>query len=197
MEMIVFHGTCSAHKTSIDQLGLDPSKTIRRKDHWLGQGLYFFEHDVQAKWWSNSLVEKKYPAHFSLIYRVKIDAPNSRVLNLDDNKQVDVFYKEAIQYVYELRKPRDGKQPVFSLEGIGRAVFLDYYKKAHDIAVVIATFEKDCAGYTAPRSREDLKIQRDLMRILKIKYHERQICVSDKSVIRDTHVYYDAEEEVL
>ncbi|WP_050752699.1 hypothetical protein [Selenomonas noxia] len=197
MEMTVFHGTCSVHRASIEQYGLDPSKTKRRKDHWLGQGLYFFDSADLAIWWADTLVGKKYPGYSSLIYRAKIFTPDSRVLNFDDNKQVDAFYKEVIQYVRERKNQTDGRQPVFSLEGIGRAAFLDYYKKTHDIAVVIATFEKDCARYTAPRSREELEIQRDLMRILKIKYHERQICVSDQAVIRDTRVHYDAEEEVL
>ena len=42
MELTAYHGTISKHERSIKEKGLDPEATFHRKDHWLGQGVYFF-----------------------------------------------------------------------------------------------------------------------------------------------------------
>lgn len=193
MEMTVFHGTCSIHRESIETGGLDPGKTKPRDDHWLGQGVYFFDEIRKARWWAN-IISTQNASSSALIYQARIEAPDNRVLNLDDARQMDI--EEMINCVRQPIKDGRQKQPVLSLDK-ARAVFLDYYKQTHDIVVIIATFEKECAEYTAHRSRSEMEIQKELMRILKIKYHERQICVSDKAVIRNTRLYYDEEEEIL
>ena len=43
MNEIGYHGTCSKHKDSIESNGFDPAKCNYRADHWLGQGVYFFD----------------------------------------------------------------------------------------------------------------------------------------------------------
>lgn len=47
-----YHGTSSNYAESIEKHGLDPDKTHTRPDHWLGQGVYFFEDSDLAKWWA-------------------------------------------------------------------------------------------------------------------------------------------------
>lgn len=195
MEMTVFHGTCSAHRRAIEECGLDPDKTQYSEKHWLGQGLYFFEETSKAQWWATN-ISRKYPDSFVLIYQALIKAPTNRVLNLDNSCELDAFCTEIADCLRQPSQGSSGKQPILSMD-MGRAVFLDYYKKKHDIAVTIYTFEKEYAGYTRPRSREDLELQKKLLQKLHIKHHEKQICVSDKTVIQNTQLYYDEEEEIL
>ena len=44
---------------------------------------------------------------------------------------------------------------------------------------------------------DSLELQKKLLQKLHIKHHEKQICVSDKTVIQNTQLYYDEEEEIL
>ena len=44
MKAIGYHGTCSKYRYNIEKDGLDPSKCKHRDDHWLGQGVYFFDY---------------------------------------------------------------------------------------------------------------------------------------------------------
>ena len=43
---------------------------------------------------------------------------------------------------------------------------------------------------------EELKKQRKIMKVINIKFHERQICVSKKECIKSTRMVYN-EEEVI
>ena len=56
MNEIGYHGTCSKHKDSIESNGFDPAKCNYRADHWLGQGVYFFDDYEKALWWSATAV---------------------------------------------------------------------------------------------------------------------------------------------
>ena len=51
-----YHGTSSRHAESIAKNGLDPDKTHERPNHWLGQGVYFYENFGLAKWWANDSI---------------------------------------------------------------------------------------------------------------------------------------------
>ena len=53
-----YHGTSSRHAESIAKNGLDPDKTHERLNHWLGQGVYFYEDFGLAKWWANDIAGK-------------------------------------------------------------------------------------------------------------------------------------------
>ena len=43
MNEVGYHGTCSKYRYDIEKNGLDPIKSKYRADHWLGQGVYFFD----------------------------------------------------------------------------------------------------------------------------------------------------------
>lgn len=78
-----------------------------------------------------------------------------------------------------------------------RAILFDYYKQTKGISVIIATFQKDVAGYTTRRNPEQLKKQRKIIKIINIRFNERQICVSKKECIKSTRLIYNEEDEVI
>ena len=81
-----YHGTCLKHLESIESEGLDPDKTNHRLDHWLGQGIYFFDKYEQALWWAN-IASSRNNQCGGIIFEAKIEALDEEVLNLDDNEQ--------------------------------------------------------------------------------------------------------------
>lgn len=127
MNEIGYHGTCSKHKDSIESNGFDPAKCNYRADHWLGQGVYFFDDYEKALWWSATAV--LHNNDFGrVIFRATIEAPDEEVLDLDDNKQLDAFFAEIIQCIDEIKKNCSGNMPVFDDKNF-RAFFFDYYKQ--------------------------------------------------------------------
>ena len=55
-EIVGYHGTTSSAQESIENHGLDPNLVEKRDDHWLGQGVYFYDDFDLAKWWAETNV---------------------------------------------------------------------------------------------------------------------------------------------
>lgn len=190
-----YHGTCSKHRYSIETDGLDPAKCKYRSNHWLGQGVYFFDDYEKALWWA--LNSSSLNGNCGrVVFQSLIEANDEEVLNLDDNSQLDHFLTETIHTLDEIQNECSGKMPIFEDNNF-RAVFFDYYKQKNGISVIIRTFPKDVAGYTTRRNTEELKKQRKIMKIINIRFNERQICVSKKECIKATKLVYNEEEEVI
>lgn len=194
MNLQGYHGTCSFAKESIAQHGFDPARTHYRQDHWLGQGVYFFLSQEQAYWWASSISSHN-RGSTPLIYQVQITAPDGKVLNLDDNEQVALFFSRIEDAYFQALK--EDKQPIFTNQTL-RALFFDYYKKEYGVSVIVATFQKDCVRYAGvPQHGERLELQKELAKRLGIYFKETQVCVSDKLCIKETANVYDGEDEVI
>ncbi|MCI9389043.1 MAG: hypothetical protein HFH54_05070 [Lachnospiraceae bacterium] len=194
MKAVGYHGTNSKYRDSIEKNGLDPRKSTHRSDHWLGQGVYFFDDYRKAQWWASTLLLKKRECS-RLVYKSVIEAPEEEVLDLDDNAQLDYFMTQTLKTVKEIEKERPGPMPVFDDKKF-RAVFFDYFKEKNGMAVMMGTFTKSAAGYMAKRSRDELKRQKAIMDTIGLGYKEKQICVSRKECIKSADLVYDEEEVV-
>ena len=172
MNEIGYHGTCSKYRYNIEKNGLDPSKCKHRDDHWLGQGVYFFDDYDKAMWWATSISSQ------------------------NNNCGGVTFITKTIETLKEVEKFCDRKMPIFEDAKL-RAVFFDYYKEKNKISVIIGTFLKEFAGYTARRSHSEIELQKKIMYVTGIKFQERQICVSKKECIKSTKLIYNEEEEVI
>ena len=195
MKELGYHGTCAKYRHNIDKEGLDPAKCKYRSDHWLGQGVYYFDDYDKALWWAANSSSQNNNCG-GVIFESLIEAADEKVLNLDDKSQFDCFLTETISVLEDIKKECYGKMPIFREESL-RSVIFDYYKEKNGISVIIGTFQKDAAGYTAKRSLEELKKQRKIMNIINIRFHERQICVSKKECIKTTKMVYSEEDEVI
>lgn len=192
-----YHGTCSKFRTSIESNGLDPNKVKVRSDHWLGQGVYYFEDYSQAMWWASDTASKSYNAgSYSLIYKSIIEADCNEVLNLDNNSEMDNFFSCILKDIAEIEKDSRNRVPLFTPEKF-RAVYFDYYKIQNNISVIIYTFPKDAVRYASNRTWDELKKQRELAKSLGMYYGEKQICVSKKDCIKSSEMVYNEEEEVI
>ncbi len=196
MKEFGYHGTCTKHLYSIEKDGLDPAKCKQRSDHWLGQGVYFFDDYEKAQWWASNCSSQNGNCG-GVIFQSLIEADDKEVLNLDDNHQYDSFLTETIRTFEKIQKNCQGSMPIFKKEDDLRAILFDYYKQTKGISVIIATFQKDVAGYTTRRNPEQLKKQRKIIKIINIRFNERQICVSKKECIKSTRLIYNEEDEVI
>lgn len=170
MNEIGYHGTCLKYQSNIERNGLDPSKCKHRDDHWLGQGVYFFDDYDKAMWWASSISSQNGNCG-GIIFQSNIEAPDEEVLNLDDNKQLDVFMTKTLETLKEIEKFCPGQMPVFE-DANFRAVFFDYYKEQNEISVIIGTFRKEFAGYTTRRNSSERELQKRIMDIIGIKFQE-------------------------
>lgn len=195
MNKIGYHGTCSKYRYNIERKGLDPAESKYRDNHWLGQGVYFFDDYDKALWWASSTSSQNDNCG-GIIFESNIEAPDEEILNLDDPKQLDIFLTKTIETLEEIKKFCPEQMPIFNDKKF-RAVFFDYYKEQNEISVIIGTFEKEFAGYTTKRNYNERKLQEKIMDVIGIKFHETQICVSKKDCIKSTKLIYNEEEEVI
>ena len=80
VEMTGYHGTISKYADSIAKYGLDPDKTHKRPDHWLGQGVYLFEDFDLARWWADTMAGKLYNAgNFPIVYQTQIRTSKEKI----------------------------------------------------------------------------------------------------------------------
>ena len=190
-----YHGTTARHKADIERNGFDPDKTNRRNDHWLGNGVYFFDNVDLAKWWADTLVEKS--GSQPLVYSAEIMARKSGVLDLDRPEELNAFMNWCLTFYKDIKTHCVGKMPVFEPQQF-RGVFFDYYKEKKHIAVVLCTFNKTSPAYAPTRlTGTALKQRTDLMTALGLFFRERQICVSNKGCIGRPEIAYNYEEEEI
>lgn len=197
IDLTGYYGTCSNSIESIERYGMDPDRVKYREDHWLGQGVYFFENWDKAMWWAEDISRKeKNRGSFPIIYQTDLSAKESEVLDLDNEKVVDQFYSRIQDVQAEIEADAKGRYPIFDAQKL-RAVYFDYYKKEYGISVIICTFSKACTKSGTYRDKEDLKRQIRLVRALGVSYKEKQICVSKKECIVNTVMVYNGEDEVI
>ena len=133
------------------------------------------------------------------MYSVDIAAEQSSVLNLDNPEELSLFLsrlRENNVELMEFLRRIDIGHPVFTDRQL-RGVYFDYYKRQYGIKITIHTFTKNYVQYVPdyPISWEDVKQQKELMRILSVYFKEKQICVSDKTCLDNLQIVYDGEED--
>lgn len=194
MREIAYHGTSSKHVDSIKNNGLDPKHSHSREDHWLGQGVYFFDDYDKALWWAGCV--SKNNDYYEAVFKAQITASDEEVLNLDDKCQLDKFIDYTIELSNHIGNECVGKMPVFNTD-TARAVYFDYYKNQYNVSVIIGTFTKPYAGYTEFRNRNKLCKQEEVLKKIGLSFLERQICVSKKECIQAVMLVYKEDKEVI
>ena len=202
VSLVGYHGTCSSARANIQRKGLDPAETHNRSDHWLGQGVYFFEEQGHAHSWALRVTSpKKNIGTFPIVYRADIVADEAQVIDFDDNDNISRFIAFARDIQLAIREECLKKgvgYPILNDETT-RALFFDYYKREYGIKVMIRTY---CWNYDRRVSNalqytndeEKVETQKNFTRILGLRFNERQICVSDKDCIKNCVIVYDGEE---
>jgi len=174
-ELIGYHGTEYSNRQKIINNGF---LFNRRDDHWLGQGIYFYDNFELAKWW----VSKK---TYCTVFKVKIQVDSIFFLDLDTKAGMDYFLKEVqaildgLNFGVTLTEDNKYKNLCF---------VLDLLKVKKEIKVVAYTFLKERPKY----AEQDIKEFKENYFALPygFGYKEKQICATDNSVIIEKECFY-------
>lgn len=184
IKFTAYHGTCSKYRPSIERFGFSPDQVAYREDHWLGQGVYFFESKELAEWWANDQSRKPWNKGTQpLVYSCNISVSPDQYLDLDNAHSMDNFLDYCTQLIRRIDEDDSLPQkPVFTDKKF-RALLFDYYKEANNISVIAHTFQKKRTSFAKKRSSAELDFVVLLESVLDIGYKERQICVSSKACL--------------
>lgn len=198
IEFTAYHGTCSKHRSSIERLGFSPDRVAHRDDHWLGQGVYFFDIKDLAIWWAHDQSKKKWNRNTSpLVYSCDISVDRDEYLDLDDMKSLDRFLSFCIELIESVNQDDSiEEKPVFTDRKL-RALLFDYYKTANNIFVIANTFLKKRTSFAQRRTPAALNLASEIESALDLGYKERQICVSSEKCLGSPVLVYSTAEEVI
>ena len=99
-----YHGTSKEAYYEIKKHGF---KNTHRNDHWLGQGIYFFQDDLdKAEWFSTQCKSVKYGKGVPCVIKAVIKVEEKRFLNMCSSNGFQKFekaYEEFKKNIYEFR----------------------------------------------------------------------------------------------
>lgn len=195
MKIIGYHGTTEENGNNI--IESQEYKYDESRNHWMGDGIYFFEDPDLAEQWANDMVEKeKKEKKAPMVLVNTLHCENDRCLDLTKLKNKDKFRTDFTEFFNELKTARNGglvigdestsKKEVLSL-------YYNYLKKQNGYDIIINTFVKKNTKYATTKMPKDFNLSYDLFTGL--SFVEVQICASNNSVIKEIQ-YYSKEEEI-
>ncbi len=140
MKELGYHGICSKYQYSIETEGFDPDKSKYRDDHWLGQGIYFFDDYEKSLWWAKTTSSQNNNC-VSIVFEPLIEATDDVVLNLDDNHQLDAFMTEILHLLEDIQKECPEKMPIFEEKNFDPYV-LTIISKQREYRLLLGLLEK-------------------------------------------------------
>ncbi|MBM7408792.1 hypothetical protein [Methanococcus maripaludis] len=142
----VYHGTdCESAENIIREGKINPSIGDR---HWLGDGPYFFEDELDAFWWIAGKFVNNHdngdittiPKYYSII-STNLKIPKKRIFDLDDKE----FFNEYVQVCYKIFKKTEDKNGNKFDGGMLNIMFQELgYDRLYD--AVKRTFDKPILG---------------------------------------------------
>jgi hypothetical protein len=180
ISIIGYHGT---EIRNVDKILRSEFVSIERPDHWLGQGIYFYEDLSLAKWWA----EKKFKRVYSqaAVVQVEILVDDSNLLNLDSKDGMDKFFREIKKILHKstisFKFEDDRRTENFCFA-------LDLLKGELGISVIIRSFLRHSPSY----GEQNINVfEKDFFNLPHdFAYLEKQICVSINENIKSKQCIY-------
>ena len=181
-----YHGT---HKSSVNEILTNEFTSNIRNDHWLGQGIYFFDDLELAKWWA----EKKFNSSSAAVISATINTEPDKILNLDTRIGLNTFIKELKRILSDITVSIKFKAFDYSDRMKNFCLAIDLVKRCLNLDVIIMTFSKKDPTYGEFNLWD---FEKDYFLLLpSIAYKETQICVKDNSVISTKICCFSASNE--
>ncbi|MFT8669446.1 MAG: hypothetical protein ABF778_06855 [Liquorilactobacillus hordei] len=166
-----FHGTVDVYAKKIQQN--KKFEIVKRKDHWLGNGAYFFVNDSQAAdWWAKQSVQK-YSRHNSgkrkgtkKVLSCKVCVLKSLLLDLDTQADQCKFQN----FKTDLEKKRI-------------SVILNKEKDEHVLTCLLLDLLVAMEEYKATKYTFTVNNYRIIDERYKLRVNGVQLCVFDQNVI--------------
>lgn len=169
----LYHGTSASSADNIMKHNFQIKKS--RSDHWLGNGIYFYDDYENAYLWA----KKKFKLKNTSIIIAYTDIDN--VFDLDRKSNYNTFmrYTDEIMLDMELNGVNTGDMNNLEV----RCLIFDCFKKIAEIKAIAYTFNLD------------LQFGKGKNKFLRLGKNEKQICVYDISILKNIRVYNSFDEE--
>jgi len=166
MQLVGYHAT---EKNKADNIIKTRFSYDKRDDHWLGQGIYFFEELSDAQNWC---------AKNFLIIKVVLGTVDDKILNLDKTDQMNGF----LLFIKNV-------SPLIDTYSMGNChqnmcFWLDMYKESNDIDIIIHSFRKR----NPLRRNGHIDEIENLVGKLGVFYKETQYCATNNSCIKEKNI---------
>lgn len=180
-KIIVYHGTDAQYANDIIKNGF---KCKTNKEHWLGNGIYFYLDYNTAKWWANT-PKVKFGSQIKNPIVIKAKINSNRNNTFDTRIYDDYMYLLELFEEFLDKLCKNGKvNNHISIDRL-RCMFFDWvYSEFEDIEIFIAGFEK----------RKECNNSNDLKYKLKVPYIEYQMCVFNNDLITEKERMNNYEE---
>lgn len=167
--MIGYHGTTDTNiEKRIESILTNGFESKYRKDHWLGQGIYFFEDEFWASQWCNQNISKE-----KCILKSEINYTEDKFWDLNVQK----FRKKCENEIKKLITLLEKKKKILSSNpNVQRCYYLDIIKRTNKLEVIKCIFELK-------------KDPSPIMSMLEVINTQVQICVTKNENIENTHVH--------
>lgn len=180
IKMTVYHGTDQSVAQDILRKGFQCKEN---KEHWLGEGIYFYTDKSLAEWWTTNPTTKhgmeiKKPA----IIECTIEVDDDKVLDLRSlkgyEKYVDLYNSFFRQWAFHSKPNEEVKFKQL------RCAFFNYLLLMFDVEMIIAPFVLPDQPYMPQYFNEQYA---NNMHIL---YTEIQVCVAEEKqhIIKNKNV---------
>lgn len=183
MELEMYHGTDHECAEKILENGFIHREN---KNHWLGNGIYFYIDRSLAKWWTTNPTQKfGVKITQPCILTVRQEIPTERILDLRSLEgYIDCInaYKEFMeiaQYNLSLNDEHDRSKI--------RCAFFDWIFFTYEIDCIIGTFYLVEQEYL----KSEPETIREVLRAFNLPYIETQVCVK-QGVIKTHNIVLSA-----
>jgi len=176
-----FHGTDISNVDSIIKGGFICKPN---KQHWLGNGVYFYLDYSLAKWWTTNPTNKfGVNVRNGAVIKCKISIKEKYVLDLrtlkDYTKCVDIYRNEFLPFLF--RGKIDSKDKTTIDTKTLRCTYCDYLNIQYKYKLIIGTFYLPTQPYMP-------KEYGTFFETFNISYIESQICLFDTKAIINMEV---------
>lgn len=177
--MVLYHATDLEAAKAI-QKGCFSCRT--NKEHWLGNGIYFYQDYSLAEWWATNPTNKfgttiSTPA----IITCEVDDLKHRSLNLLKLKDYKLFCKSFNDEFLPLYIKNQDEHEIPDWKQV-RCAFCDFMASLHRYDIIIGNFNKQDQPYL-PDSFNSL------FKTFLLNYTEVQVCIFDSRIIHINDIH--------
>ncbi len=165
-----YHGTFKDNVNNILSEGYTPKM---RDNHWLGQGIYFYDDIELAKWFASRRYAGKHGKQISVIKSL-LSTIDEKVLDLNTRKGVDFVFEKISEIIDQLNIVFDKDNEIKN-----RCILLDIIKEYHQIDIIIKTFQTTSQTY----GKVNIEWFEKNYFPTGFNYNETQICASNNECI--------------
>jgi len=187
IKMEGFHGTGVKNITSIFREGFI---TKHREDHWLGQGIYFYDNFDLAFWWIKCKLNSPY-GHRCGVIKAVLECDSSEFLNLDSTSGMDYFVREIDKILTNEVSKTKFKFAIKEEDSIQNLCFaLDLLKHLRGIKLISRTFPSKSPEPTYASESIPQFEKKHFIFPLNFTYVERQMCATSNEVVVKKYCLY-------